>query len=164
MALIDSQGQPIADAWSYPDSEGRIAVRAHAVVPADALAGAPDAGAWERPIGALLSADHSIDLIAGLLERLDLVVIAFPKFRDGRGFTLARTLREKHGFLGEIRALGHVLPDQLSALAQCGFTSIVTPAEHPPEQWRGAVGGRGQLLNRLMGGRGATPAGEKDPQ
>ncbi|MCR6628611.1 MAG: DUF934 domain-containing protein [Magnetospirillum sp.] len=63
----------------------------------------------------------------GDLHWLDLVVIDFPRFRDGRGFTLARTLRERYGFTGEIRAQGNLLPDQLSLLQRCGFSSIAVP-------------------------------------
>jgi uncharacterized protein (DUF934 family) len=161
MALIDKHGREIADGWTYPDTEGRIEVRPRAVLPVVLVGGLGVGFALPRPIGALVTSDCPADLIAHLLNRLDLVAIPFPKFRDGRGFTIARTLREKYGFKGDIRAIGHVLPDQLAALAECGFTSILTPADHPPEQWSRsatvAPGGRsGQLLNRMMGGRAAA--------
>jgi uncharacterized protein (DUF934 family) len=85
-----------------------------------------------------------------------LVEIEFPKFRDGRGFTLARALREHYGFKGDIRAVGHFIPDQFVALAACGFTSFVTPAEHPPAQFAAALSTTaearqpGQLLRRMV--------------
>jgi uncharacterized protein (DUF934 family) len=157
MALIDSRGKVIADEWTYPDADG-APVRAKAIVPLDVLSGIGSGVALERPIGALVTRGTAVELIVQLLDRLDLVVVEFPKFRDGRGFTIARALRERHGFTGEIRAIGHVLPDQFDALVQCGFSSIVTPDEHPPEQWArnstpsSAVGrGSGPLLHRLVG-------------
>jgi len=162
MALINNQAQAIADQWTYPDADGNIAVRAGAVVPVDVLVGLGNLFDIERPIGAFVSSGITADRIASLLETLDLVAVAFPKFRDGRGFTVARTLREKHGYKGDIRAVGHVLPDQFTALVQCGFSSIVTPPEHPPEQWSVARlpektldERRGPLLHRLVG-RGAS--------
>ena len=163
MALIDRDAREIADPWTYPHADENVPIRAYAVVPADVLVGLSDSLVWERPIGVLLPADAPVGLVAPLLHRVDLVVVPFPKFRDGRGFTTARALRAGHGFQGDIRATGHVLPDQLGLLVQCGFTSVVTPMEHPPEQWSqfGALapGGRpGQLLNRLLGGRAAAAA------
>jgi uncharacterized protein (DUF934 family) len=57
------------------------------------------------------------------LGRLKLVEIAFPKFRDGRGYSSAAVLRQA-GFTGEIRAAGDVLVDQLGFMRRVGFDSF----------------------------------------
>ncbi|MEH3105981.1 MAG: DUF934 domain-containing protein [Sphingomonas fennica] len=57
------------------------------------------------------------------LDRLALIEIAFPKFRDGRGYSAARILREA-GYAGELRAAGDVLVDQLPLMRRCGFDSF----------------------------------------
>lgn len=57
------------------------------------------------------------------LDRLALVEVAFPKFRDGRGYSAARILREA-GYAGELRAQGDVLVDQLREMRRCGFDSF----------------------------------------
>ena len=57
------------------------------------------------------------------LDRLALIEIAFPKYRDGRGYSSARILREA-GYTGELRAVGQVLIDQLSHMRRCGFDSF----------------------------------------
>ena len=57
------------------------------------------------------------------LERLALIEVAFPKFRDGRGYSSARILREA-GFTGELRAQGDVLVDQIPLMKRCGFDSF----------------------------------------
>ncbi len=57
------------------------------------------------------------------LDRLTLVEIAFPKFRDGRGYSSARILREA-GYKGEMRAQGDVLVDQIVYMTRCGFDSF----------------------------------------
>lgn len=134
MALIDRSGRPIEDRWADLP-----------VVALDALA------AGSGPLGVHLAAGITAEQIAPFLDRLALVAVEFPKFRDGRGFTIARALRERHFYRGEIRAVGHVLPDQFAALIQCGFSSILTPAFHPPEQWRqGAAPAGAPLLRRLI--------------
>ncbi|MFM1983200.1 MAG: hypothetical protein RJB22_1919 [Pseudomonadota bacterium] len=61
------------------------------------------------------------------LDRLTLVEIAFPKFRDGRGYSSARILREA-GYTGELRAQGDVLVDQIAYMRRCGFDSFAPDA------------------------------------
>jgi uncharacterized protein (DUF934 family) len=63
---------------------------------------------------------------APLLDHLDelvLVVINFPVFTDGRGFSYARELRER-GYRGELRASGNFIRDQLTYLQRCGFNAF----------------------------------------
>lgn len=57
------------------------------------------------------------------LEQISLVVINFPVFTDGRGFSYARELRER-GYRGELRATGHFIRDQLTYLQRCGFDAF----------------------------------------
>ncbi len=57
------------------------------------------------------------------LDRLSLIEIAFPKYRDGRGYSSARILREA-GYTGELRAQGDVLVDQIAFMKRCGFDSF----------------------------------------
>ena len=53
------------------------------------------------------------------------VEVNFPRFSDGRGYSIARLLRERHGFTGELRAVGDVQRDQLFYLARCGFDAFL---------------------------------------
>lgn len=62
------------------------------------------------------------------LDRLSLVEVSFPKFRDGRGYSSARILREA-GYTGELRAQGDVLVDQIPLMRRCGFDSFAPEAE-----------------------------------
>ncbi len=57
------------------------------------------------------------------LDRIALVEVNFPVYGDGRGYSAARILRE-HGYVGELRAVGDVLLDQLSHMRRCGFDSF----------------------------------------
>jgi uncharacterized protein (DUF934 family) len=61
------------------------------------------------------------------LDRLTLVEVAFPKFRDGRGYSSARILREA-GYAGALRAQGDVLVDQIAFMKRCGFDSFAPDA------------------------------------
>lgn len=65
-------------------------------------------------------------------DRLALIEISFPKFRDGRGYSAARILREA-GYTGELRAAGDVLVDQMLFMRRCGFDSFAPDAPIDPE-------------------------------
>jgi uncharacterized protein (DUF934 family) len=65
------------------------------------------------------------------LARVKLVEIDFPKFRDGRGFSSARILREA-GYTGEIKATGDVLVDLVWFMRRCGFDSFAPDAAIDP--------------------------------
>ncbi len=64
------------------------------------------------------------------LQQIQLVVINFSVFTDGRGFSCARDLRER-GYSGELRAAGQFIRDQLTYLHRCGFDAF---------QWADASG------------------------
>lgn len=156
MPLIDRNAQVIEDLWIYPGAD-EVLIKPHAVVPVSTLAAIGGDALAVRPLGALVPSDTPIETVEPFPGKLDLVAIEFPKFRDGRGFTIGRTLRERLGYKGDVRAIGHVLPDQFAFLLQCGFSSIVTPPEHPPEHWvqqssalKAAAHRPVQLLNRLI--------------
>lgn len=61
------------------------------------------------------------------LDRIALIEVSFPKFRDGRGYSSARILREA-GYTGELRAQGDVLVDQVLPMRRCGFDSFAPDA------------------------------------
>ena len=62
--------------------------------------------------------------LAERLPGLKVIAVNFPKFGDGRGYSIGRLLRERYGYQGELRAVGVVGRDHLRLLAQCGFDSF----------------------------------------
>ena len=60
----------------------------------------------------------------GDMSNISLIQIRFETFKDGRPFTFAKKLRKKFGYKGELRATGHILPDQYTFLIRCGFDSV----------------------------------------
>ena len=70
-----------------------------------------------------IEAGDDVRRLAPALDRVQLVEVDFPKFRDGRGFSTARVLREM-GYTGEIKATGDVLVDLVFFMRRCGFDSF----------------------------------------
>jgi len=78
----------------------------------------------DNSLGLLLQPGQELLAIVPDLSRFVLIAVAFPKFTDGRGYSLAHQLRGTYGFRGELRASGETLFDQLQFLARCGFDSF----------------------------------------
>jgi uncharacterized protein (DUF934 family) len=74
--------------------------------------------------GVIWPNNRDLDDLVAHLERLAVVALVFPTFRDGRAYSQARLLREQYGFRGTLRATGDVLRDQFSFLVRAGFDSF----------------------------------------
>jgi uncharacterized protein (DUF934 family) len=125
MPLIDSNGRNLPDPWTL-------------LIEGDAI---PESGAvlvslkrWQSdrerlltrsdPVGIVLESNENPADIGPELRQVALVALRFPKFTDGRPYSTARLLRERHGYAGELRAVGAVLRDQLLFLKRCGFDTF----------------------------------------
>ncbi len=86
-------------------------------------------------LGARLASDESPSEIADDIDHFALVAVDFPVFRDGRGFSYARLLRERCHFDGELRAIGNVLRDQFLFMHRCGFDSFEVANEKQADAW-----------------------------
>jgi uncharacterized protein (DUF934 family) len=77
--------------------------------------------------------------LSNRLKDIAVIRITFAAFSDGRGFTLARRLREM-GYAGRLRAQGHVIADQYAMARRCGFDEVEISADlaarQPEDQWR----------------------------
>ena len=82
-----------------------------------------------------LAADAPAREITSALLGAPGLEIVFDSFKDGRGFTLARRLREGLGYSGRLRAAGQVLPDQVPHLQAVGFDEVLLPPDATPEPW-----------------------------
>ncbi|TAM49070.1 MAG: DUF934 domain-containing protein [Paraburkholderia sp.] len=80
-------------------------------------------------LGVWLAPDEEpADLVADF-DKISLIGVEFPVFRDGRGYSTARLLRERYGWRGELRSIGDVLRDQLNFMARCGFDAFAVRAD-----------------------------------
>ena len=93
-------------------------IRNRRIVPQSALS--PDA----RDVLRLEPTDDPAS-IADKLAGAARVEVNFPKFGDGRGYSIARLLRERYGYKGELRAVGEVVRDHLFYMESCGFDAFL---------------------------------------
>lgn len=85
------------------------------------IANAAEFAHRETATGVLWPNTRRVSELAPYLDRLALVALEFPNFKDGRAYSQARVLREQYGFRGELRATGNVLRDQFLFLVRAGF-------------------------------------------
>jgi uncharacterized protein (DUF934 family) len=95
-------------------------------------------GARTEPVGVWLKPEDDPRELASELPRLSFIAVHFPKFTDGRGYSIASLLRKRHGYRGELRAFGDIGRDQLFYLARVGFDSYRLAAHHDPHAALGA--------------------------
>lgn len=119
-SIIDDTYTLVSDAAELPESGDILVEHALWADVKGALTG------WSGKIGLKLSGDAELDQFSDDLAGIDMIAIDFPVFRDGRGYSLARLIREHLGFKGELRATGDILRDQLFYLQRCGFNSFAT--------------------------------------
>jgi len=81
--------------------------------------------ARNRSIGVRLANTDDPQLLVPFLDQIHLIEVQFPKYTDGRAFSQAQLLRRRHGYTGEIRAVGQVLRDQLRLMIRCGIDAMM---------------------------------------
>jgi uncharacterized protein (DUF934 family) len=133
MATLIKERRRVADSWRLlsrgPEGElPEVPAQGDVIVPLalwlarrEELLSRAEAGT----LGVWLDANEGPEAVAGDLQRLALVAVNFPKFADGRAYSIARLLRERYGYQGELRAIGDVLHDHLHFMKQCGFDAFL---------------------------------------
>ncbi len=82
-----------------------------------ALSSRADVGVW-------IDSDETADALKDDAAKLPLIAVNFPKFADGRGYSIAYNLRARLKYAGELRAIGDVLRDQLFYMQRAGFNAF----------------------------------------
>lgn len=122
MALLKG-GRFVPDPWRRLHDPEALPAEGHVILDVEHWRSAA-----QRPTnvayGLSLAPSQPVAAIAADLPFLSLIAIQFPKFTDGRGYSLARQLRQRYHFAGELRATGDILFDQLQFLARCGFDAF----------------------------------------
>ncbi len=122
-------------------------------------------------IGVVWPNNRSVDDLVPYLDRLAAVALVFPSFRDGRAYSQARLLRERHGYEGELRATGQVLRDQFVFMSRAGFDTFEVKKDADADAFAETMkrysvfyqptgDGRVTALNRRMQLRHSESAGQ----
>jgi uncharacterized protein (DUF934 family) len=165
MSLVKN-GKKIEDLFLRVDDEMPMPGEGAVLVPAARLEADWDSlSSRADPLGVIWPNNRPMSDLAPYLTRLELVALVFPIFRDGRAYTQAHHLRERHGYQGEVRATGNVLRDQLLMMNRAGFDAfeITKPGDDDAfiealasysVFYQPAVDGRQTILRQRLQSRG----------
>jgi uncharacterized protein (DUF934 family) len=134
--VLFKNGGVVADAWRHLEDDETIPASGPVTVSwkrwlaeRAAIARAPDSLGVRLP-NTVAAAEIGVDA-----ARFGLIALAFPNFTDGRAFSQARVLRERHNFTGELRATGAVPRDLLQFMQRCGIDAFQVPPRAIEENW-----------------------------
>lgn len=140
MPLLDANGV-VTDEWVHLMRVEKPAEGRRYIVPLEQVPELLDFVGEHHPFGVRVPNSVDPEALTAMSPQPELIVIEFPTFSDGSGFSLARKLRDA-GFGGELRACGPLIADQHAFAWACGFDKIQVPDElierQPPEQWEHA--------------------------
>ena len=90
-------------------------------------------------LGVIWPNNRDVDDLVPYLDRLAVVALVFPTFRDGRAYSQARLLRERYNYRGELRATGQVLRDQFVFMLRAGFDAFEVKKDSDAEAYVNTV-------------------------
>jgi uncharacterized protein (DUF934 family) len=124
MPLV-KDGKITNDAFVHLAEEDAVPAEGAILIPAVRfLADAQALSGRAAPTGVIWPNNLDLDQLLPWLGKLAVVALVFPNFRDGRAYSQARLLRERHGFRGELRATGQILRDQFVFMLRAGFDTF----------------------------------------
>ena len=170
MPLVKN-GKIATDIFGHVADDGELPEGGNALVSAARFLENPEGLLTKTAkLGVIWPNNRDLDDLVPYLDRLAAVALVFPSFRDGRAYSQARLLRERHGYDGELRATGQVLRDQFVFMLRAGFDAFEVKKESDAEAFAATVkrysvfyqptgDGRVTALNRRMQLRHSESAG-----
>ena len=148
MAHLVRSAETKSDCWKLLDTPEALTGAlssgadrdAGALIPLPLWLASRDAfAARQLRIGILLEADDDPRDLLPDIARLELIAVNFKRFTDGRGYSIARLLRARYGYRGELRAVGDILLDQLFYLMRVGFDAYALRDDQDPAAAQAAL-------------------------
>ena len=130
MAQIIKNKTIVADDWNVlrlqenETAENVTVAAGKVIVPLKVWQAQRETLQQRNDIGVWFASDERPEALQGDIEKFTVIAVDFPKFSDGRGYSIAYNLRARLGYTGELRAIGDVLRDQLFYLQRVGFDAF----------------------------------------
>lgn len=171
MPLV-KQGRILTDSFVHVPDGAELPEDAAVLISAARFLEDPEALSQRAgKLGVIWPNNRDLDDLVPYLDRIAVMALVFPSFRDGRAYSQARLLRERHGYDGELRATGQVLRDQFVFMLRAGFDAFEVKKQSDAEAFAATVkrysvfyqptgDGRVTALNRRMQLRHSESAGQ----
>lgn len=129
----------VADDWTVlrlneqESAENVTVAPGKVIVPLQVWLQQRDALQQRAEIGVWLASDERPEELKNDIGKFSVIAVDFPKFSDGRGYSIAYNLRARLGYTGELRAIGDVLRDQLFYMQRVGFNAFAPRSDRKIE-------------------------------
>ena len=124
-------GAFIEDQFTHLDDEAEDTVSGPVFISLTRFLAEPSKWAGRaNGLGVRVEAGEAIEPLIPHLRLINAIALSFPKYTDGRNYSTARLLRERHGYEGELRAIGNVLIDQVHFMLRCGINALEITNPH----------------------------------
>lgn len=151
--MTDVQDQsPVAGAAPVPETATPVLSFRDAPLYDGPVVALADFGATSNTAAVRIDPGDDARALVPHLGGLRLIEVSFPKYRDGRGYSTARILREA-GYTGELRAAGDVLLDQVAFMRRVGFDSFAPAKPLDPARVEAALGRYEYVYQKAADGR-----------
>ena len=137
MPKLIKQSQFVANPWVIAEKGAVESLNDYTLVH---LNDWPHAVQTNKTCGLWLDAEDSISQLPSSLKSIPVIAIHFPAFMDGRGYSLARQIREQKDYQGELRAIGQFFQDQVFMMKRCGFDAYLVPDDADLESYITTLG------------------------
>lgn len=149
MPQLIKDGQVVENTWTLIEAsdtpESANLPEGNIIVPLNTWLAQKEQLQKRADVGVWLNSDEFAEQLGEDAAALPLIALNFPGFMDGRGFSTAYLLRQRFGFEGELRAVGHVIRDQLFYLQRCGFNAFEFDASVDLEQAKQSLADFGEF-------------------
>ena len=132
--LVDDRARIVEDAWTLFEDGAAWSGEPSALIPVATALEQPQRLLAAAPAGVWLSPTDEPEQVVPLFASIELIAVRFPVLGDGRGYSTAALLRNRHGWRGELRAIDDVLRDQLFFMRRVGFDSFALRADRNIEE------------------------------
>ena len=138
MPLIKG-GKTVEDSWVYLNDDAPLPDSGDIIVTYERFKDKENFANFSGRIGVELPNNLDAINLKDELEGVELIVLRFPAFADGRAFSQAWQIRHKLRYTGELRAAGEVFADQAAFMMRTGFNSFEVDGNQPIEIWHKAL-------------------------
>jgi uncharacterized protein (DUF934 family) len=151
-------GKIASDEYVHVADDGALPESGAVLVSAARFLADPEAVLQRREkVGVIWPNNRDVEDLVPYVERLALIALVFPSFRDGRAYSQARLLRERYFFRGELRATGQVLRDQFVFMLRAGFDAFDVKKQADAEAYAQTVKRYSVFYQPTGDGRVAAP-------
>ena len=155
-------GAFVADLWRDLKQDEAVTDLHHVHIPFDVyLENREEIDANPRDLGLILRPGDDVDALGDAAKQFASIVVEFPAFTDGRGYSYARLLRERYNYEGELRARGDILTDQVAYFFRCGFDALTVENEATKKALQNDDLGSVKLFMQPIGASTEMPVGTR---